>query len=517
MTKEKKEKMKAMTRNTVKTLLLFVGVILLLIPFSGQVYGQAIPAANLQQLAFIGIPNWITSAAVGPTANVASYDVPSFNRVTGVMYITDRPNFGVTTIDAKTFTYLGTIELPGCRTKTGCSVSGALVAPDLQKLIATDRLTGIYVYDLRVPGSTPAVLVGPPGQDELDYDPINQRAYIGNTVSDFAVTVVDVKNSRVLGSIPLPAAPEQPRFNPVDGMIYVNVPDAHQVAVVDPQQGAFGAVVNNFNLPTGCSNAIDIDPVTNTAFLGCSAGQQAIMDLRSGAIVTAFPLTGTDIGMFNPHNRRWYMASDNRTAVPGVTFPCSKASDGRTGVLAVYSNSPTPNTLVGVACGGRGHAVAGVDPLNNNIYYAQVQYPADPASADTGRPGILVFHDPAPDVIGVPAGTVQSWTTATLATTGGSGVTGTVAISLRRRNMFVDAGMSGLPAGSTTTSLVVETTAGHETVPCGVNGSGQGFCQADLIGDPLIGAPVNVGSGGNRVASGTLTSVATFPTFIPTD
>ena len=497
-----------------------LAIVLIVGLLSVPAFSQSIPTITLPQLAFIGIPNWITSAAVGPTANVASYDVPSFNRITGVMYLTDRPNFGILAIDTKTLTYIGNVEFPGCRTKTGCSPSGALVIPDLQKLVGTDRLNSIYIFDLRAPGLAPTILTGPPGQDELDYDPINQRVYIGNTASDFAVTVVDVKNNKVLGSIPLATAPEQPRFNPVDGMIYVNAPGSSKVFVIDPQQGPFGAIVNSFTTPGAagdCCNAIDIDPVTNTALLSGSPGPQMIMDMRSGAIQTTFPTSAGDIGFFNPHNRRWYVATDNRNAPASTVFPCGKAQDGRTYMLDVISNAPTANQFIGVQCLGRGHAVAGVDTLNNNIYAPQVQYPADANNADSGRPGILVYHDPAPDVLGVPAGTVQSWTTATLATVGGSGVTGSVAISLRRRSMFVDAGLSGLPANSSTTYLVVETSAGHETINCGVSASGQGFCQGDLIGDPMIGAPVNVGSGGNRVAAGTLTSVATFPTFIPTD
>ena len=513
--------MKKMMRGFWRSVCPLLVVIGCLISLSVPVFGQAIPSTTLQQLAFIGIPNWITSAAVGPTANVASYDVPSFNRFTGVMYLTDRPNFGVAAIDTKTLTYLGNIELPGCRTNSACSPSGVLVVPDLQKLIVTDRNVSIYIYDLRVPGQGPvAILPSPPGSDELDYDPINQRVYIGNTTSSFSVTVVDVKNNKLLGSIPVPTAPEQPRFNPVDGMIYVNDPGSLTVHIIDPAQGPFGTIVNSFKTPGApgdCCNAIDVDPVTDTALLSGSPGQQVFMDLRSGATTVASPTTAGDIGMFNPHNRRWYVALDNRGTPSSVTLPCTKASDGRTYMLGVFSDAPTANQFVGVQCTGRGHAVAGVDTLNNNIYVPQVQYPADPNSADTGRPGILVFHDPAADVLGVPAGTVQSWTTATLATVGGSGVTGTVAISLRRRNMFVDAGLNGLPANSTSTFLVITTSAGNETINCGVSATGQGFCQGDLIGDPLIGGIAVVGSAGNRVASGTLTSVATFPTFIPTD
>ena len=289
--------------------------------------------------------------------------------------------------------------------------------------------------------------------------------------------------------------------------------------IIDPQQGPFGRVINGLPVPTGCANAIDIDPTTDTAYLGCSTGPQAILDLRSGASVQLSPLSGTDVGQFNPHNRRWYSGSDNRSTAASVTLPCPKSSDGRTPVVAVYSNAPQVNQFVGVACGGRGGIRAGVDPVNNNIVYPVVQYPADPASADTGSPGVLVFHDTATDVFGVPAGSVEALTQASLSAVGAgaSAVTGSANFSLRRRNMFVDASMTGLPAGSTSTRLIVTTSAGNEVVNCGVNGSGTAFCQGDLVGDPLIGGVVAVGLAGTRVASGNIALVATFPTFIPTD
>jgi hypothetical protein len=387
-------------------------------------------------------------------------------------------------------------------------------------LIITDRDTHTFIFDLRAPGLAPVVVTSPAGIDELDYDPINQRAYLGNTTGpNFFITVIDVNKGTLVGTIPLTAAPEQPRFNPVDGLIYVSIP-VTGIVVIDPDRGTAGQIVATFPPPSTCpdsSRALDVDPTTNTAYWGCSTGPQNVVDLRNGSILQSIPITGEDIAFFNPHNRRWYIAADNRSTPASTTIPCPKGSDGRTGVLGVISNAPTQGQFMGVVCVGRGAARAGIDTLNNNIFVPIVQYPADPASADTGRPGVLVFHDPAPDVFGVPAGTLQSWTTAALATVGGSGVTGTVAISLRRRNMFVDAGLNGLPANSANTLLVVTTSAGNETINCGVNASGQGFCQGDLMGDPLIGGVVAVGSGGNRVASGPIQSVATFPTFIPTD
>src|SRR5579885_1150832 len=156
----------------------------LFMPLSRPLYGQTLPSANLQQLAFIPMPKWTQASA--------SYDVAYFDWETGVMYFADHANVGVSAIDTKTLTYLGTSSVPGCPGASFCTgMSGVLVAPDLQKLVLTDRDVHIYIFDLRLPGSAPTILTGPPGQDELDYDPINQRAYIGNTVSNFAETVVD--------------------------------------------------------------------------------------------------------------------------------------------------------------------------------------------------------------------------------------------------------------------------------------------------------------------------------------
>ncbi len=72
----------------------------------------------------------------------------------------------------------------------------------------------------------PTQIIIPSGTntDELDYDPLNHRVYVGNTAAPFFVTVVDVLTETLVGQIPLTGSPEQPRFNPVDGFVYVSVP-----------------------------------------------------------------------------------------------------------------------------------------------------------------------------------------------------------------------------------------------------------------------------------------------------
>jgi hypothetical protein len=403
-----------------------------------------------------------------------------------------------------------------------------LIAPDLQKLLVADRSDTVSIFDLRVQGQGPVASLPVVFPDELDYDPINQRAYVGSAPGPgstappgtaFAVTVIDVANNKILGTIPMPDEMEQPRWNPNDGMIYQNFPVQSQLVVIDPQQGPVGTIVNKFPVPPNCANGLDLDPVTNTAMLVCSPGRLMIMDLKTGATVTTFPTAGGDVGLFNPHNRRYYVASSNAQALAGTTFSnCTKASDGNTYTIGVYSNFPTPNQLIGVTCSGRGHGVVGIDTMLNNIYQPTVQYPTNPSSPTTGFAGLLILHDPAPQASGVTSpGTQEAHVTASLSPLGGSGVTGTVDITLRRRNMNVDASLNGLPASSRSVWLVIETTQGHETVNCGVDSTGKGYCGGDLLGDPLIGAPVNVASGGIRAANGTLTLISTFPTFIPID
>jgi hypothetical protein len=116
--------------------------------------------------------------------------------------------------------------VPNC---VGSCPSGVLAIPDLQMLVVTDRATTTYIYNLALPGAQPAAVTVPSGIDELDYDPIHHRVYIGNTTAPFFMTGIDLTGSAantVTTSLPLPGAPEQPRFSPVDGLIvFVYRPD----------------------------------------------------------------------------------------------------------------------------------------------------------------------------------------------------------------------------------------------------------------------------------------------------
>jgi hypothetical protein len=496
-----------------------LGVALGVLAFSAPGWAQCpAPAAGpLQCVANIPLPKWTTANG--------SPDVFAFNPNTRIMYFGDRVNRGATAIATTTWSYLGTISPPNCATIGGGCPSGVLVVPDLQKMVITSRSTVFWIYDLLVPSAAPTTLTLPAGggADELEYDPITHRVYMGNTTAPYFITVIDMLSETIVGQISIPTSVEQPRFNPVDGLIYVNTPDddsathaGQAVIVIDPSLGTAGQILKTYPLTNCAPHAIDIDPTTNVALLGCSSTPSAfqLMNLATGAIVGTVPADGNDLGRFNPNNRRWYFAAGHNSHGEDG---CPKDSTGAFPGVAVVSDSPTANQFIGEACASRNSGMIGVDPMANDVYVANRQYPVDPNSSTTGQSGMLVYHDPAPSITGTPAGTIQAASHATFSAVGTSGVSGSVNFSLRRRYMDVDGSLTGLASGYRITTLAITTTVGEEVIPCGIDGAGKGYCGGHLLGDPMIGGVVNVSAGGVWVARGTISLQATIPAFISVD
>ena len=475
------------------------------------------PLAGLDFLTQITIPNWTTGGATQ-----ASTDVWSFDPSTNTSYFADRVNKGVSVVDTNTNTYLGTIVVPSCNVAgavPGSCPSGVLVAPDLHKLVITDRntvvggvtidLNHIFIYDLKLGQFTPpGGLTLPFGQDsdELDYDPLNQRAYVANTAAPYFLTVVDLVGNKIVDQIPLPSNPEQPRFNPVDGFIYQTIPDDtvngganSAVLRIDTTKTSAAAIVKTFVLGPSClTRGIDIDPLTNTAIIGCAApGGQVLMDLTGNMSIQAtFPgVTGTDTLQFNPNLRRWYTASSNNSN-SGVQCPGNAASPQVFPVVGVFAAAQKTNqtgTIVGAECSGtNGHDI-GVDPVHNQVYVG-VRQLADPTSLSSGKPGVLVWQDPAP--LAQPELIEESHVS--LKSLAGKQAMGKVLIL---DSHIVSATLASLPSGDPT--LNITTTIGNEVVNCERSGK-NGICSGLLRGEALIGGVAFMASSGTPLAKGTI-------------
>ena len=493
-------------------------------PLAGETFVKLIPIACTAPNTPPGCLNsWTTTGATQ-----ASTDIFSFDPSTHTMYFADRVNRGVSAINTNTNTYLGTILVPSCNVAgaiPGSCPSGVLVAPDLRKLVVTDRnisvggvttdLNHVFIYDLNSLATPPVQLtIGPPqwgaafDTDELEYDPINHRAYVANTKGPFFLTVVDLISNTIVDQIPLPSNPEQPRFNPIDGMIYQTIPDDGTIATggpndsvlrINPTKSGAAAIVGKLAPPAGCAvRGIDIDPLTNTAIIGCAlSAAQFQLDLSSGAVLNTFPgVTGTDTLYFNPNLRRWYTASSNNTN-SGVLCPSTADTPPVFPVVGVFAAHRPPNnvaTIVGADCSGRnGHGI-GVDPIHNNVYVGARQFPADPNSTATNSPGVLVLHDPA----ALAQGEVEE-ADAPMRPFGNFRTRGTVHFAGHNAR----AKLNHVPSGSNIL-LNVTTTVGNELVKCTRDAKPTDHisCEGTLLGEPLIGGVTLLGVGGTPIASG---------------
>ena len=449
------------------------------------------PPAGIAFKGLIQVPNWTTTGTTAP-----GVDLSSFDPIAQVLYYADRVAHAVLAIDTKTNSVLGWVQVPNC---VGGCPSGVQVAPDLRKLIVTDRATHVYIYDLNLPGSAPAAVTVPTAIDELDYDPIHQRVYLGNTAAPFFLTGIDLtgpNTNQVVASIPIPGSAEQPRFNPVDGMTYMTIPSVG-VLKFDPDAGpaGTGALVATFPLATCSGNGNWIDPITNTMLVGCNhVAGEAVISLKDGSVLAQYPgVNRDDVVGYNPQSRRWYTASGSNSN-DGGNCPATNAGNVYP-VLGVFAPGIDPGakpTLVGAQCSGRGGSTLAVDPIHGNIFVPVAQYPLDPASNATGQPGIMVFHDSTPG----PPTPVH-----TQAVLGSNGI---VDFVLQGRNMNVTAVVQSVTDWQT--QLVVTTTIGNEVVPC-FEMLGQAYCLGTLLGDPMVGGTTLLGNNKTVIAKGIIVAV----------
>jgi hypothetical protein len=452
----------------------------------------------LTPLTVIPVPIWTPTGATAP-----SFDLDSFDPVTRILYYADRRNHGALAIDTTTNTLQSIVAPPGC-TGTSCP-SGVQVIPDLRKLVLTSRQTTIWIYDLTNPSGAPIVVSPVPnGADELDYDPIHQRIYVGNTTAPYFLIGIDLTGpnaNTIVASIALPGSPEQPRYNPVDGLVYLTIPSVG-VLVIDPNAGGNGTgdIVKTITATDCGPQGNDIDPVTDTILVACTAGTTfrgaELLSLPDGKVLTSWPnANGIDVLHFNRNTRRWYAGAGSSTFNGGN---CPSINTGAAfPVLGVYAAPPlgsTANaTFVGGQCSGRGGRVAGVDPIGSNVYVAAAQFPADPSSDSTGQTGIVVFNDAAP---------TQPTPARSQAVLGSNG---TVTFTQQGRAMNVFANLQGL--NDAPTRLVVTSTVGNEVVPCDEAG-GRATCAAALIGDPVLGGVVAIANAGKMLSPGKISAAS---------
>lgn len=243
------------------------------------------------------------------------------------------------------------------------SVRGVAIVPELglgftsnrsEDTIGVVRLKNMELLN-KIPGGR--------GPDAIIYDAAVQLVYVGDHEGHTGV-LIDPASLKVVATITLGGSAEYAVADPVTGMIYQNLADVSQVAVIDPRERH---VLRHFRLGDGHGpTGLALDPERHRLFVACSNNKLLVLDENDGRVVTTLPIGGNvDFVAYDAGFRRIYVPS----------------GEGKITVI-LQEDADHYRVLANVAT-GRSTPRLAVDPTSHRVY----------AVASTGgRAEILVYE-----------------------------------------------------------------------------------------------------------------------------
>ena len=140
--------------------------------------------------------------------------------------------------------------------------------------------------------------------DNVRYDNAADRIYVGYGKGDLGI--IDAKTAKCVGSIKLPAHPEAFVLEKEGPRIFVNVPTARRIAVVDRAQGK---VIAAWKSDGAFANfPIALDESNHRLFIGCRfPAKLVVLNTDSGSVVTSIEISGdTDDIFYDAKRHRLY-------------------------------------------------------------------------------------------------------------------------------------------------------------------------------------------------------------------
>jgi DNA-binding beta-propeller fold protein YncE len=137
--------------------------------------------------------------------------------------------------------------------------------------------------------------------DNVRYDDSSKRLYVG--FGSGGIAVVNAPDGKQIGSIKLSAHPEAFELEKTGKRIFVNVPNARHVAVIDRNKGE---VINTWKTDLAFGNfPMAIDEANHRLFVGCRLPSKLVVfDTESGKIVAKIDICGDPDEVFYDSKRR---------------------------------------------------------------------------------------------------------------------------------------------------------------------------------------------------------------------
>lgn len=193
------------------------------------------------------------------------------------------------------------------RSLSGCSSpQGLCFVPGVRRLFIANGGNGtVRMLD----GTTFDVLKtygDLPDADNVRLDSVAGLVYVG--YGDGGLAVIDATNANLVARIPLGGHPESFQLERKGRRIFVNVPDARQVAVVDRDQRA---VTTTWPMrDAGANFPMALDEANHRLFIGCRRpARLVVLDTENGRTVKNLKISSdTDDVFYDPRRKLIYIS-----------------------------------------------------------------------------------------------------------------------------------------------------------------------------------------------------------------
>ena len=184
--------------------------------------------------------------------------------------------------------------------------TGVVFLPEANRLFVANGDDGtLKVFD----GTSYELIKSIGGVDDADnvrYDGKTRLLYVG--YGEGALGIIDAQKIEQAGSIKLKAHPESVQLEQTGPRIFVNVPDAKQIAVVDREQRA---VIATWPMEKFQANfPMALDEANHRLFIGCrKPARLVVLDTATGQAIADLPMSGDTDDLFWDGARRRIIAS----------------------------------------------------------------------------------------------------------------------------------------------------------------------------------------------------------------
>ena len=136
--------------------------------------------------------------------------------------------------------------------------------------------------------------------DNVRYDDVTKKIYVG--FGSGGIGIVDAVDGKQVGSIKLSAHPEAFELEKQGKRIFVNVPTARQIAVVDRDKGE---VIATWKTDLAFGNfPIALDETNHRLFVGCRfPSKLVVLETESGKVIAKIDISGDSDEVFYDSKR----------------------------------------------------------------------------------------------------------------------------------------------------------------------------------------------------------------------